>query len=359
MWYRRAESRMHGAWGRERGLEWIEHCAEAGWWTLLEPAKEWTWSEGMYRLHGADPHAGGLRQGAEAILGHVAREDRERVRTGLAALDRADSVRPEGIRLDYWVSSGAGTPRRIHLVGQLEPTSGSGRSSWIGCAQDITDFYLSARAQAALTAADQALSGWRSFVPGTEQLLSGLAASLEAPTAVAWIRGANGRLEARTHWSASGSADGRVAQPAPGSALMAHHRSLARTVWATRVPAAAAGGFGIPAAWRGQTVAALTVEAEGVAYLDERLDRVLRWLASALGRQLTGDRPEFGDTRLSDREREVLQLAADGYDGPAIARQLFVSPATVKTHFLHVYEKLGVNDRAAAVARGLRQGLIS
>jgi two-component system nitrate/nitrite response regulator NarL len=62
---------------------------------------------------------------------------------------------------------------------------------------------------------------------------------------------------------------------------------------------------------------------------------------------------------LSDREPEVLQLGANGYDGPAIAQHLLLSPATAKTHFLHVYEKLGVNERPAAVARALRQGHIS
>ncbi|MEA2285186.1 MAG: two-component system, NarL family, nitrate/nitrite response regulator NarL, partial [Solirubrobacteraceae bacterium] len=41
-----------------------------------------------------------------------------------------------------------------------------------------------------------------------------------------------------------------------------------------------------------------------------------------------------------------------------IAEQLFLSPATVKTHFEHIYEKLGVGDRAAAVAQALRTGLI-
>ena len=45
--------------------------------------------------------------------------------------------------------------------------------------------------------------------------------------------------------------------------------------------------------------------------------------------------------------------------GPVIAERLVLSPATVKTHFEHVYEKLGVGDRAAAVAHGLRVGLIS
>src|SRR3954452_1916579 len=62
---------------------------------------------------------------------------------------------------------------------------------------------------------------------------------------------------------------------------------------------------------------------------------------------------------LSPREREVLGLLASGASAPAIARQLFLSPATVKSHLHNVYEKLGVSDRAAAVAEGMRRGLIS
>jgi len=62
---------------------------------------------------------------------------------------------------------------------------------------------------------------------------------------------------------------------------------------------------------------------------------------------------------LTPREREILQLAADGCTGPMIAEQLFLSTATVKTHFEHVYDKLQVRDRAAAVAKAMRRGLIS
>jgi ATP/maltotriose-dependent transcriptional regulator MalT len=62
---------------------------------------------------------------------------------------------------------------------------------------------------------------------------------------------------------------------------------------------------------------------------------------------------------LSAREVEVLALAADGASGPAIAARLVLSPSTVKTHFENIYEKLGVSDRAAAVALALRIGLIT
>jgi DNA-binding CsgD family transcriptional regulator len=61
---------------------------------------------------------------------------------------------------------------------------------------------------------------------------------------------------------------------------------------------------------------------------------------------------------LTPRELEVLQLAAEGLGGPCIAERLVLSPATVKTHFSNMYPKLGVAGRAAAVARGMRLGLI-
>jgi two-component system, NarL family, nitrate/nitrite response regulator NarL len=62
---------------------------------------------------------------------------------------------------------------------------------------------------------------------------------------------------------------------------------------------------------------------------------------------------------LSAREREVLGLIARGRTIPAIAGELYVAPSTVKTHVQRLYEKLGVSDRAAAVAEAMRQGLLS
>jgi DNA-binding NarL/FixJ family response regulator len=62
---------------------------------------------------------------------------------------------------------------------------------------------------------------------------------------------------------------------------------------------------------------------------------------------------------ISDREREVLSLIAQGRSNREVAAELFISEATVKTHLLHVYDKLGVNDRAAAVAVGFQRGLLT
>ncbi|MDX6277106.1 MAG: hypothetical protein QOJ72_1234 [Nocardioidaceae bacterium] len=65
-----------------------------------------------------------------------------------------------------------------------------------------------------------------------------------------------------------------------------------------------------------------------------------------------------GSEELSGREADVLALVARGRSNREIARALFVSEATVKTHLGHVYVKLGVNDRASAVATAYDRGLL-
>jgi two-component system nitrate/nitrite response regulator NarL len=61
---------------------------------------------------------------------------------------------------------------------------------------------------------------------------------------------------------------------------------------------------------------------------------------------------------LTQREREILRLIADGKSFPEIAGALYIGVTTVKTHAQHVYDKLGVSDRAAAVAEAIRRRLI-
>ena len=61
---------------------------------------------------------------------------------------------------------------------------------------------------------------------------------------------------------------------------------------------------------------------------------------------------------LSPREHEILELIAAGELAPDIAKRLGLSPATVRTHLQHLYEKLGVSDRAAAVAAAMRRGML-
>jgi DNA-binding NarL/FixJ family response regulator len=64
------------------------------------------------------------------------------------------------------------------------------------------------------------------------------------------------------------------------------------------------------------------------------------------------------DTPLSRRESEILQKVAYGATTKMVARELGISPHTVKTHLERIFEKLGANDRAQAVAIALRKGLV-
>ena len=61
---------------------------------------------------------------------------------------------------------------------------------------------------------------------------------------------------------------------------------------------------------------------------------------------------------LTTRERQILTLMAEGRSGPEIAERLIVALPTVKTHQARLYEKLGVSERAAAVAEAMRRGLL-
>jgi DNA-binding NarL/FixJ family response regulator len=62
--------------------------------------------------------------------------------------------------------------------------------------------------------------------------------------------------------------------------------------------------------------------------------------------------------QLSPRETEILRLVASGLSNPAIGRELFIGEATVKTHLLHAFEKLGVKDRTRAVTKAMELNLL-
>lgn len=80
-------------------------------------------------------------------------------------------------------------------------------------------------------------------------------------------------------------------------------------------------------------------------------------LGPSVQRRLLG-RMRAPGVSLSLRELEVLGLVSQGLSNDEVARELFLSKATVKSHLVHVYEKLGVDSRTAAVAEARRQGLL-
>jgi two-component system nitrate/nitrite response regulator NarL len=95
---------------------------------------------------------------------------------------------------------------------------------------------------------------------------------------------------------------------------------------------------------------AITIVARGGTVMPTELQG---GIAAEIRLRSAEDRP-----LLTQREQEVLGLVADGCSAPAMATQLHVSQGTVKSHLQHLYQKLGVSDRAAAVAEAMRRGLL-
>ncbi|CAL9299122.1 response regulator [Streptomyces sp. NPDC050585] len=118
------------------------------------------------------------------------------------------------------------------------------------------------------------------------------------------------------------------------------------------IPAIEAGatGYLLKDAPREELFAAVRAAAEGRTVLSPA---VASRLVSAVRKPA-----EPAGGALSAREREVLELVAKGRSNREIARELFISEATVKTHLTHLYAKLGVKDRAAAVATAYDRGIL-
>ena len=93
---------------------------------------------------------------------------------------------------------------------------------------------------------------------------------------------------------------------------------------------------------------ALTTVAEGGTYVDPRLHPAL------LSRRATQTQRV-----LSKREREIMDLLAQGLTGEQVAERLFLSPETIKTHIRNAMNKLEANTRVHAIAIALREGFIS
>jgi len=147
----------------------------------------------------------------------------------------------------------------------------------------------------------------------------------------------------------------------PGMDGVAATKELARLGLATRVlvlttydtdkdvlPAIEAGatGYLLKDSGREELVRAVRAAARGEAVL-----------SPSVATRLLGQVRAPADP-LSARELEILRLIAQGSTNREAASRLFISEATVKSHVLHIYAKLGVNDRAAAVAVAFRRGLL-
>jgi DNA-binding NarL/FixJ family response regulator len=127
------------------------------------------------------------------------------------------------------------------------------------------------------------------------------------------------------------------------------------------LPAIEAGatGYLLKDSPRSELIRAVRAAARGEAVLSPSVaTRLLSQMRGQVPGQVRGQDRAAGRESLSARELDVLALVARGTSNRDAAARLFISEATVKTHLLHIYAKLSVNDRAAAVAAGFERGLL-
>jgi DNA-binding NarL/FixJ family response regulator len=147
----------------------------------------------------------------------------------------------------------------------------------------------------------------------------------------------------------------QIAKKAPAARVLILSMH-ADEVHITKAVEAGAVGYLVKDSADTELVKAVTATADGTSYFSPAAAAVLldEYRRSIAGRGVT-DRYDL----LSDREREVLQLMAEGRSTKAIAALLGVSPATIETHRAHVFEKLDLHSVAGAVLYAVRRGLIS
>ena len=123
--------------------------------------------------------------------------------------------------------------------------------------------------------------------------------------------------------------------------------------------AAGADGYCLKTIEWEQLIAVIQLILQGGAYLDPLIaQKVARMLRST---SVAPDVPVskvIAEPILSNREREILKLIAQGHSNQKIANQLYLSLGTVKSYVRMVLNKLSVDDRVQAAALAVRQGLI-
>jgi PAS domain S-box-containing protein len=353
---------------RETLYEQAEELAGFGSW-------EWTsgrilWSDNLFRIYGLRP--GEITPSAEYVFTHCHPDDRERLERAEDELGRTG--RRRGLRYRYvWPD---GTVR--HLISTVVSVLKTGiRRTLTGTVQDVTDEHQAELELAARFAVSDALSDWEPGPIGARRLVRNLAEALEFDFGIMWIPREDA-LAAWVTWQARAVLHLPQLESEVGEVSFTRGVGLAGSAWASGLPTRVAdltdgasdtvraldartgmyGVLAVPAIYGDEVLAVLTFASRRQAVLTDQFMRSLLGIGIEIGSFLARRQGELSAPVLSPRELQVLQLSATGYARRQIAEEIALSEATVKTHFEHIFQKLGVRDRASAVAEALRQGLV-
>jgi PAS domain S-box-containing protein len=333
-------------------LRAAEELAQVGRWDWLPEQGALEWSPNLYRIFGLTP--GEQAPTPEYVLSRTHPDDRARVQREVAALQTTGALHP----LEYRITHPDGGLRHLHATLAIAETRDNRPYRLVGWVQDVTDRRRAERRLAAHEAIARALDEWRDLATGGPLLLARLAEAMDYSAGTLWVPDGD-LLVARTTWRSALADPSEL--PAGGDERLAPGVGLAGRAWERGEPLTGdgpGGALAIPARDGDEVVAVVDLRAATDPDHSRRLLRSLAGIGAELGRFLGHRRGELEPAVLTAREREILQLAAAGHSAPRTAEALVISPATVRTHFENIYNKLGVSDKAAAVAEGLRRGLI-
>ncbi len=355
----------------DHGSLWdgVERFARVGTWEWSPDRDELVWSENLFRLVGYEP--GEIIPSTAHLLEHVHPEDVTGVQRELDAARRGGGLPP----MQFRVILEGGALRHMETAQTLEHLgSEPAERRLFGFARDVSEEHVADRALAVSAAVARSLSKWESTEAGAERLLRELTHATGAAGAVLWVP-EEGRLVPAGCWCAPPLDPARFAptlgkrRPIRGAGLVGRAWQRAEPLLRASAPDASAGaaadGTGavhasvaIPAVHRGEVWAVLAIYAAEPMAADGRLLDAFADVGSQLGAFFARRPGMQAPLVLTARELEVLRLAADGLPGQKIQERLSVSQSTVKSHLEHIYDKLGVSNRVAAVACALRHGLI-
>jgi PAS domain S-box-containing protein len=353
-------------------LSQAEVVGAVGSWELRVPSGTLRWSENLFRIYGFDPQ--GPTPTLEAVIDALHPDDRERVAREVEEMRRRGTlVRP----LRQRVVRPSGEVRHLRAtLGIVEVDAAGEPRRFVGSVQDVTERLRAEQEIATHLAVSEGLAEWQGLEPSAQRLLDRLANAMGGVGGVLWVP-EDGHLVARVvwpdrcspldaYWAATRRTRLRPGGCVPGTAwergepvfVVGGTRADHGPRWEAVRQDGVRGSVAIPALNGRDVVAVIELAFLEHAQITDRLVRSLTGIGHELGQFFGRRQGELGAASLTARELEVLQLSSQGMTTRATADALFVSPATVKTHLSNIYVKLGVADRAAAVASALRLGLI-
>ncbi len=350
-------------------LAGAEQVAKIGTWRFCPETGEVSWSDNLYRLHGFEP--GEVQPSRQALLNAAHPED------VLAVKRWADRVRAGEIpsAIDFRVILPGGGIRYLRSTVSAVDGDLTHGPLIVGSVQDLTAEHLAEREIASRIAVTSALAAWTSFDEGMEGLIGELAGALGARAGTIWVPDSD-ELVAKLFWSEDHATKFEF-EVAARSRTLPRGVGLPGRVWESATPdvelttspdcerghlartAGLRGLLAIPVVHADEVLAVVELASTEEIALTERSLRSMTAIGFEVGEFLAHRRGELVPSALTTRELEVLALASQGYSSRQIAERLRISPATIKTHFEHIYSKFEVSGRAAAVAQAMRAGLIA